>query len=178
MNVANPYLKEYKKNQIETATPEEILILLYDGAIQFLNKAKIAIEEKDGAACQKNLFSCEKILIEFMNTLDMERGGDLALNLLALYKYMYDILIKVNLSKDISKIDEVLKHLRGLRETWQKAIVIANEEKGINVLDDNNKNFDDNKGLLSSDEDGDDEEYIDKYEEDDDDEDYEEDEEA
>jgi len=161
MSSANPYLKQYKKTQIETATPEQILIMLYDGAIQFLNKARIAIEENDGEGCQKNLFSCEKILIEFMNTLDMEKGGELAQNLLALYKYLYNVLIKVNISKDINKVDEVLKHLKSLRETWQQAIVIANAEKEVNMLDDNSPHGDaytGQKGLLSSDE------YEDKYE--------------
>ena len=44
MNAVNPYLKQYQKNEVETATPEKLLILLYDGAIQFLNKAKISME--------------------------------------------------------------------------------------------------------------------------------------
>lgn len=173
MSSANPYLKQYKKNQIETATPEQILIMLYDGAINFLNKARIAIEESDFERCQANLFSCEKILIEFMNTLDMEKGGELAQNLLALYKYLYNVLINVNISKDLNKLDEVLKHLKSLRETWQQAIVIANAEKEVDILDDNSPHgnvYEDNKGLLNNDRyeaanDDDEYEYYDEDEE-------------
>jgi flagellar protein FliS len=177
MSTVNPYLKQYQKSQIETATPEQVLIMLYDGAIQYLNKARIAIEEKDGVKCQNNLFACEKILVEFMNTLDMERGGELAKNLLSLYKYLYDVLIKVNFSKDLKKLDEVLKHLKSLRETWQKAIIIANAEKEVNILDDNNDYSDEDsystqQGLLSSDDDEDEYEAYDEEDDDDDDDEY------
>lgn len=136
MNPANPYLKQYKKNQIETATPEEVLILLYDGAIQFLNKAKIAFEQEDFPSYGNHLISAEKIILEFMNTLDMEVGGDLAVNLYRLYEYLYRTLINANLNKEPEKVDEVLNILKGLRETWQKAITIANAEKQATPLHD------------------------------------------
>lgn len=137
MNAVNPYLKQYKKNQIETATPEQVLILLYDGAIQYLNKAKIAIEQNDSEACNINLVGCERIILEFMNSLDMEKGENLAKNLYRLYDYLYNTLVAANVSKNIEKIDEVLKFLQSLRETWQKAIVIANSEKKVNLVDEN-----------------------------------------
>ena len=135
MNAVNPYLKQYKKNQIETATPEQVLILLYDGAIQYLNKAKLAIEQNDAEACRINLVGCERIILEFMNTLDMEKGENLAKNLYRLYEYMYNTLITANISKNIDKVDEVLRFLISLRETWQKAIVIANSEKKVSLVD-------------------------------------------
>lgn len=135
MNTVNPYLKQYKKNQIETATPEQVLILLYDGAIQFLNKARMAIEEGDAYQCNDNLFSCQKIILEFMNTLDMERGGDLAQNLYNLYGYLFQALIDLNISKDLKKVDEILDLLKSLRDTWQKAITIANAEKEVELMD-------------------------------------------
>lgn len=135
MSTMNPYLKEYKKNQVETATPEQILILLYDGAIQYLNKAKICIEQNELKELQNNLFACEKIIIEFMNTLDMELGGEVAQNLYRLYEYFYRTLISVGISQNMDKLDEVLRHLKNLRDTWQKAIVIANSEKEMKLKD-------------------------------------------
>lgn len=129
MNAANPYLQQYKKSQVETATPEQLLILLYDGAIQFLNKAKNAVENGDIGQCTSNLFSAQKIILEFMNTLDMENGGDLAQSLYGLYGYLYKTLVKANISQDLQKIDEVLTFLSNLRDTWQKAIVIAAAER-------------------------------------------------
>ena len=125
----NPYLKQYQKNEVETASPEKILILLYDGAIQFLNKAKIAMEQKNIPEIHNNLIGCEKIIEEFINTVDVENGGDFAIRIKALYQYFYDTLVQANLKKDESKIDEVLRHLIDLRATWKQAIAIANSQK-------------------------------------------------
>lgn len=135
MQAANPYLKQYKQNQVQTATPEEILILLYDGAIQFLLKAKVAIENKDNEQINHNLLACQKIIREFINTLDMEQGGSIAENLRLLYEYFIRTLISANINKDMKKVNEILKHLRSLRETWQKAINIANAEKSANLIE-------------------------------------------
>ena len=143
MNAVNPYLKQYRKNEIETATPEKVLLLLYDGAINFLNKAKTAIEEGRNEQVTPNIYSCQKIILEFMNTLDMERGGSLAENLYKVYENFYKTLVDAGFSQDIRKIDEILKHLKNLRETWQKAISMANSEKENNFMDKYEKHDDD-----------------------------------
>lgn len=129
MTTLNPYVKQYKKNQVETASPEKILILLYDGAINFLNKAKICLEEGDDDEFHKKMTGCKNIIIEFMETLDLEQGGDWALTLYNLYKYLRKVVIKSDVSKNVDGINEVLKHLSSLRETWIKAIEIAQEER-------------------------------------------------
>ena len=125
----NPYLKQYQKNEVETASPEKILILLYDGAIQFLNKAKIAMEQKNIPEIHNNIIGCENILLEFINTVDVENGGDFAIRIQALYQYFYNTLVQANIKKDESKIDEVLRHLVELRATWKQAIAMANSQK-------------------------------------------------
>lgn len=135
----NPYIKEYKKTQIETATPEKILIMLYDGAIQYLNVAKAAIEgdKKTPGRIQKihdNIMAAQRIITEFMNTLDMEIGGEVAENLYDLYTYLYRRLVKANIQKDSSMVEEVLNHLKGLRETWAQAIEIARKEDTLSQL--------------------------------------------
>lgn len=142
MNAANPYLKQYKKNQIETATPEQILILLYDGAIQYLNKAKIFLEQNDIEQFREGLLNCENIILEFMNSLDMELGGNIAENLYGLYDYLYSTLVMAAITRDENKVDEVLKHLKHLRETWLKAIEIANAEKEAKLIDKTGDNYD------------------------------------
>lgn|SRR5574344_552515 len=129
MNSANPYLQQYQKSQVETATPEEILILLYNGAINFLNKAKICLENQDEEMFHKNMEGCKNIIVEFMNTLDVKNGGDWAVTLYRLYQYLRRTLIKADYSKDINGLEEVLKHLTSLRATWTKAIEIAKEER-------------------------------------------------
>lgn len=135
MSTLNPYLKEYKKNQLETATPEQILILLYDGAINFLNKSKLALEEKNEDAFHKNILGCRNIILEFMNSLDLENGGKVAETLYALYRYYNKILMKSEISGNLDGINEVLRHLADLRETWIKAIEIANQERQANMVD-------------------------------------------
>lgn len=147
MNPVNPYLKQYKKNQVETATPEKLLILLYDGAIQYLNKAKIAFVDNETEQIHINLLGCENIILEFMNTLNMEEGGTLATNLYRLYDYLYNTLVTANLQKDVRKVDEVLGHLVSLRETWQKAIDISTAERiaESKAREDNDDDDDDEK---------------------------------
>ena len=118
----NPYLKQYQRTEVETATPEKVLILLYDGAIQFLNKAIIAIDEKNHPETYNNLVGAERIILEFMNTLDFEQGGDFAVRLNALYQYFYNRLVEANMKKDIEILEEVLKHLRTMRDTWKEVM--------------------------------------------------------
>jgi flagellar secretion chaperone FliS len=135
MNTLNPYVQQYKKNEIETATPEEILILLYNAAINFLNKSKAALENNDTELFKHTIISCRNIVLEFMNTLDMEKGGRFAQTLYGLYRYYHKILIKVEITKDTKGIDEILRHLISLRDTWKKAIEIAKTEKESSLLD-------------------------------------------
>lgn len=135
MNAANPYLQQYKKNQIETATPEEILILLYDSAINNLNKAKVMLVNNDNEMFRYHMLNCKNIILEFMNSLDMEAGGKFAETLYNLYRYYHKILVKSEVTQDTEGIDEVLRHLISLRETWQKAIEIAKAEKSSVLLD-------------------------------------------
>ncbi|MCE3234874.1 MAG: fliS [Vampirovibrio sp.] len=132
MNAYNPYAKQaeqYKKNQIETASPEEILIMLYEGAIRFLLVAKKANDEKNVEKCHKNIVKAQHIIQEFMASLDMDIGGDMAVNLMRLYEYLNYQLVQANIKKDMALIDEVLDHLRSLKATWEEAIRIAHKER-------------------------------------------------
>ena len=126
----NAYLKLYQQTQVKTASPEKLLIMLYDGAIQFLNKAKIAIQCKDIQESHNNIIAAQKILAEFMNTLDMKKGGEVAQNLYNLYEYMHFRLVQANMKKDVVIIDEVLGFLKDLKTTWEEAIKIASKDKG------------------------------------------------
>lgn len=125
----NPYIKQYQRMQVETASPEKILIMLYNGAINFLKKAKVAFEENNKVEAHNNIIAAEKIILEFMTTLDMDLGGEMAKNLYALYDYLYNRLVESNMKNKPEIIDEVLEHLVKLRDTWNKAIEISNREK-------------------------------------------------
>jgi flagellar protein FliS len=132
MNAYNPYAKQaavYKQNQVETATPEEILIMLYEGAIRFLVLTKKAKEANDVEKFHKNVIRAQHIIQEFMNSLDMEIGGEMAQNLFRLYEYLNYRLVQANIKKDVAMVDEVLDHLRSLKATWEEAIRIAQKER-------------------------------------------------
>ena len=125
----NPYLKQYQQTQVQTASPEKILIMLYDGAIQFLNKARVGMENKNIEETHNNIMRAQRIIQEFMNTLDRQNGGEIAENLYRLYDYLNYRLIQSNVKKDIDGIDEVLRHLKELKATWEEAIKIAARER-------------------------------------------------
>ena len=108
----NQYVKQYQKSSIETASREQILIMLYDGAIQFLNKARVAIENRDHEASHNNLIGAQNIIQEFINSMDREVAPQLAENLISLYEYFIRRLVQANMKKQIEPIDEVLKYLR------------------------------------------------------------------
>lgn len=125
----NPYLKQYQQTQVQTASPEKLLIMLYDGAIQFLNKARMAMQNKDIEGTHNNILGAQRIISEFMNTLDLKLGGEVAQNLYNLYEYLHYRLVQANIKKDIEMVDEVLVHLKDLKQTWEQAIIIAAREK-------------------------------------------------
>jgi flagellar secretion chaperone FliS len=118
----NPYANTYKTQQIQTASQEQLLIMLYEGAIRFLNLAKAGHEEQNFEKFHNNIVKTQRIILEFMSTLDLDVGGDMAQNLFKLYEYLHYQLLQANLKKDVSMVEEVLMHLRELKETWEEAI--------------------------------------------------------
>ncbi len=122
----NPYANQYKNNHILTASPEQLLIMLYDGAIRFSTIAETAIVENDMANKGKYISKVIAILSEFSNTLDHSVDGELAANLDSLYAYMIKRLTEANIKNDTQPVSEVRTMLSELRETWQKAIEINN----------------------------------------------------
>jgi len=124
VNPYSKYIKQYQTNNIATATPEKLMILLFDGAIQFLLKAKNAILENNFKERSANIDGARKILRELMRTIDLENGNDVSKQLFKLYNRMAMNLIKANVSRNAAKIDEVLEDLSNIRWGFQKAIEI------------------------------------------------------
>ena len=118
----NPYLKQYKKTQIDTTPKEQILLMLYDGAVRFLHQAKEGFAEKNIEKIHNNLIKVQNIITEFETTLDMENGGEFAQNLFALYEFMNRQLVRANMKKDEGALDIVIKHMTELRDTWREAV--------------------------------------------------------
>ena len=167
----NQYVKQYQKSSIETASKEQILIMLYDGAIQFLNKAKIALANKEIEETHNNIIAAENIIQEFINSLDREVAPQLAANLTSLYEYFIRRLVYANMKKKVEPIDEVLSFLKSLKSTWEQAIAIAQKEEQEAYKNSTVDFYD------SDDEDDDDTDEDDEEDEDEEDEDEEEDDE-
>lgn len=132
VNPYNKYIKQYQTNNITTATPERLMIMLFDGAVQFLQKAKIAIEEKNFKERSTNIESARKIIRELMRTIDLENGNDVSKSLFLLYNRMAMKLIKANVSKNLVLIDEVIEDLTNIRWGFQKAIEI---QSGVTTVE-------------------------------------------
>ncbi len=135
MAPANPYskyIKQYQTNNIATATPEKLMILLFDGAIQFLLKAKNAIAENNYKERSENIDGARKIIRELMRTIDLENGNDVSKLLFRLYNRMAMNLIKANVTKNADKIDEVIEDLTNIRWGFQKAIDI---QSGVTTVE-------------------------------------------
>lgn len=133
VNPYNKYIKQYQTNNITTATPEKLMIMLFDGAIQFLQKAKNAIDEKNLQERSTNIEGARKIIRELMRTIDLENGNDVSKQLFKLYNRMAMKLIKANVSRNIALIDEVIDDLSNIRWGFQKAIEI---QSGIVSVED------------------------------------------
>ena len=156
MSPVNPYskyIKQYQTSNITTATPEKLMILLLDGAMQFLLKAKNAIIENNYKERSENIDGARKIIREFMRTIDLENGNDVSKQLFKLYNRMAMNLIKANVQRNSDKIDEVITDLTNIRWGFQKAIEIQN---GITTIEDalNEQNIQDSQ-ITSSNAEGD-----------------------
>lgn len=117
------HLQTYKENQIQTADPGTVLLMLYDGAIDFVKRARASVAKGDAAEKGQFILKAHDIIAEFLTALDFEVGGDMARDLERLYVYMLDQLTIANLNNDPKPLDEVVSLLSTLKEGWQEAVV-------------------------------------------------------
>ncbi len=122
----NPYTS-IKNNTVLTASPEELTLMLYDGAIKFANQAVFAIEADDMKLAHEKIFRVERIIEELRITLN--HNYPIAGELDRIYEYIYRRLVEANTRKDIEILDEIMGHLRGIRDSWKEAMVIAKRTK-------------------------------------------------
>lgn len=123
----NPYT-QYQNSKILTASPAELTLMLYDGAIKFGNIAITAIHEKDIPKAHANIVKVQRIIEEFRSTLD--RKYPVAQDFDNIYTYLLQRLFIANIKKDAEIVEEVVGHLRTLRGTW---VEVMNKNKTGNV---------------------------------------------
>lgn len=115
----NPYAA-YANSKVMTASPAELTLMLYDGAIKFCNIAIKGIEEKDVEKAHNNIIKVQNIILEFQSTLD--RRYPVAEDFDRVYTYVLRRLIEANVRKDAVILEEVLGHLRTMRDTWKEVM--------------------------------------------------------
>ncbi len=113
----------YAQNKITMASPAELTLMLYEGAIKFCNIAIVAIENKDYAKANTNIQKAERIIGEFQATLDFKYP--VAKDFDNVYSYLMQRLIRANVKKDTEILEEVLKHLRTMRDTWKEVMKLT-----------------------------------------------------
>lgn len=126
MSFANPYV-QYKNSKILTASPAELTLMLYEGAIKFGNIAIEAIENKEIEKAHNNIIRVQKIIDEFRATLN--RKYEVAEEFDKIYRYLLRRLLEANATKDVEIMKEVVEHLRSMRDNWKEVMKKVKKER-------------------------------------------------
>ena len=126
MALPNAY-SQYNNSKILTASPGELTLMLYEGAIKFVNIAEVAIEHKDVQKAHDNIVKTQRIIDYLRQTLDMKYP--VAQDFERIYVYLSERLVEANMKKDKEILEEVNTHLRSVRDNW-KEVMRINREKG------------------------------------------------
>jgi flagellar protein FliS len=119
VTTGNPYA-QYNQNKILTASPAELTLMLYDGAIKFCNIAIMGIEQNDVSKAHNNIMKVQKIIEEFQLTLNFKY--EIANDFNNVYNYLMRRLREANMTKDKAILEEVDEHLHTMRDTWKEVM--------------------------------------------------------
>lgn len=117
MAQGNPYAK-YANNKILTASPAELTLMLYEGAIKFCNLAKIDLEKEEYGDAMHHVQRARAIIVELQSTLNFDYP--VAKDFDTIYTYIFRLMIEVNSNRDLEILEEVLLQLRELRDMWKE----------------------------------------------------------
>lgn len=118
----NPGLNDYKAMQIRSARPEQLILMLYDGALRFLRLAIKGLDEKNIEESHNNLIRTQNILTELIASLNFDKGGEIANNLFRIYEYMHHSLVQANIRKEPEPARAIYDQLKKLRDSWAEAM--------------------------------------------------------
>ncbi len=118
---------QYQNNKVLTASPAELTLMLYEGAIKFCNVAILGIEQKDIQKAHNNIIKVQRIMDYLRQTLDMKYA--VAKDFENIYVYLSRRLVEANVRKDKEILEEVNMHLHSVRDNW-KEVMRINREKG------------------------------------------------
>ncbi|MDM5315106.1 flagellar export chaperone FliS [Fictibacillus sp. b24] len=114
--------KAYQNNSVQTASPGELTLMLYNGCLKFIGLARTAIELKNTEQKNTNLLKAQKIIQELMVTLNMDL--EVSKSLMQMYDYINRRLIEANIHSDAAILDEVEDYVIDFRNTWKEVIQI------------------------------------------------------
>lgn len=117
----HPY-QQYQQTQVQTASTGELVVLLYDGAVRFLSRALLHLEEDRRESAGADLVRAQEIVLELLTGLDLEQGGLLAANLRDLYLFMHQTLVEANVRKNADQVRTVIRLLDRIREAWRTIV--------------------------------------------------------
>lgn len=126
MAVNNPY-QSYQQNSVNTASPGELTLMLYNGCLKFILLARKGMEDKNIEAKNTNLLKAQKIVQELMVTLNMDVA--VSKDMMALYDYLQRRLIEANVKNDVTILDEVHEFVTDFRDTWKQAIQLNRQKQ-------------------------------------------------
>ena len=116
----------YQQSATQTASPAQLVLMLYDGALLRIEQAREALEEpRDLMVAHTGIVKAQRIIDELELSLDHERGGEIAANLASVYTYLGELLLDANLQKDPVPLADAALVLQPLRDTWEQACVNA-----------------------------------------------------
>ena len=107
----------YQESAVLTASPERLVVMLYDGARRFLFQAAAAMRQEERELASERLRRAELILDELLSTLNMD-AGDISLRLQSIYVFCRKLLVEARLERDPAKVAQVVTFLADLREAW------------------------------------------------------------
>ena len=141
-NKNQPTSNEYLKTKVLTASPEELQMMLYDGAIRFCEQARQALLDQDIEKSFHLLTRAESIIMEMCTAMREEIAPETCAQMRGLYIFCYEKLVTANMKKDIDALDEALKVIRHMRETWTMLIKKLKEEQSQKHLANENNDPD------------------------------------
>jgi flagellar secretion chaperone FliS len=124
---------EYLKTRVLTASPEQLQLMLYDGAIRFCEQARQAIQNKEIEKKFHLLTRAENIVLELCKSMREELAPETCSKMRALYLFCYEKLVMANMNKELEPLDDALKVLRHMRETWVMLMEKLRAERAANL---------------------------------------------
>jgi flagellar protein FliS len=133
IDINNPYVR----NQVLTAPPEKLRLMLLDGCVRFMREGRDGLASKDYEAVYTGFSQAKDILLELISSMDRERAPELCAKITSLYTFVFKHLTEASFEKDTAKADECIRIMTYERETWamflERLAKERNEEEGASV---------------------------------------------